>query len=315
MDNKKNDDNRGYIPPEKLSIPPIYILPPNLIKSLNWLFNFFFPWWILYLGFTYLSWFYLTPSIEKMATWNWDWVILIWLRNVFFLSIFAGGIHWWLYIRKKQSTNYKYFSLWPKEKSKKFLFKNQVKDNIFWSIFSGCTIWTIYEAMVLFMYASGRIQFVSWTEYPIYLFLCLIIMPFAGGVHFYIIHRFLHIPTIYRIAHAIHHRNVNTGPWSGISMHPIEHILYFSFFFVWIFIPVDPFIITLTGLWWGIGPAQSHAGFNKLILFKNKTLELSDYFHQLHHKHVELNYGNIYAPLDNVFKSFHDGKIAPRKKS
>ena len=49
----------------------------------------------------------------------------------------------------------------------------------------------------------------------------------------------------------------------------------------------------------------------KLVLFKNKTLELSDYFHHLHHKHFELNYGNIYAPLDNFFKSFHNGKIPP----
>ena len=68
------------------------------------------------------------------------------------------------------------------------------------------------------------------------------------------------------------------------------------------------------GIWFGVGPAQTHAGFNKLVLFKTKRLELADHFHHLHHKHFELNYGNIYAPIDCIFKSFHNGKIFPNKK-
>jgi len=313
MDSRINENGRGYAPQEEIKIPPVYHFPPPIIKSINWLFNFFFPWWIAYFAFAYLGWFYLSPSIEKMSVLGISWILLIWLRNVFLLTVFAGGIHWWLYIRKNQLLDYKYYSRWPNEKSNKFLFNNQVKDNIFWSIISGCTIWSLYECLILWMYASERIQVISWNENPLYLILCIFVMPFAGGVHFYFIHRFLHVPKIYKIAHAVHHRNVNTGPWTGISMHPLEHIPYFSFLLLWLLIPVNPYIITLTGLFWGIGPAQSHAGFDKLVLFKNKTLELSDYFHHLHHKHFELNYGNIYAPLDNLFKSFHNGKIPPKK--
>ena len=314
MNNTIKSKLKGYKPSDELIIPPIYSFPPKLLKSLNWLFNFFIPWWIVYLVFAYLSWFYLTPSIEKMAVWDFNWVLLIWLRNTCFLFIFAGGIHWWLYIRKKQSTNYKYYSTWPNEKSRKFLFKNQVKDNMFWSIISGCSIWTLYESFVLWMYASEKIQTISWFENSPYLILCVFLMPFFGGAHFYVIHRFLHIPIIYKVAHEIHHKNINTGPWSGISMHPLEHILYFSFIFVWLLIPVDPFVITLTGLWWGIGPAQSHAGFHKLVIFKSKTLKFSEYYHHLHHKYFELNYGNNYSPLDSLFNTFHNGKVSPKNK-
>ena len=53
---------------------------------------------------------------------------------------------------------------------------------------------------------------------------------------------------------------------------------------------------------------------SKLVLFKTKTLELADHFHHLHHKHFELNYGNIYAPIDPIFKTFHNGKTFPKKK-
>ena len=36
----------------------------------------------------------------------------------------------------------------------------------------------------------------------------------------------LHIPFLYKHVHALHHRNINVGPWSGLSMHPVEHIIY-----------------------------------------------------------------------------------------
>ena len=307
------NNSKGYIPTEEIKIPPFYSLPPPIIKSINWIFNFLFPWWIIYIGLAYISCYYLTPSLIQMSELSVNWIFLILIKNIFFLTIFAGGIHWWLYIRKNQLVEFKYYSSWPNENSKKFLFSNQVKDNMFWSIVCGCPIWTIYEAAAFWMQASGYTQVISWNANPLYLSLCVLLMPFLGAVHFYIIHRILHIPIIYRTAHQLHHRNVNTGPWSGISMHPLEHVLYFSVIGFWFIIPSDPFVITITGIWFGIGPAQTHAGFNKLLLFKSKTIELADHFHHLHHKHFELNYGNIWVPMDPIFKSFYNGKVSPKK--
>ena len=307
-------NDKGYVPDEEIKIPPFYKLPPPLIKSLNWLYNFFFPWWIFYLAMAYIGYLFIHIYPVLLSSFDWRLLSLVWAKNIFFLFLFAGTIHWWLYIRKSQTFKYKYYAKWPTENNSKVLFKNQVKDNMFWSLVSGCTIWTIFEAIALWMQASGKIEVFLWSERPLYLLFCMILMPFIGAIHFYIIHRILHFPFIYKIAHSLHHKNVNTGPWSGISMHPIEHLLYFSIMGIWFFIPSDPFVILLTGIWFGVGPAQSHAGFNKLVLFKTKSLELADHFHHLHHKHFDLNYGNIYAPIDNIFKSFHNGKIFPNKK-
>lgn len=66
-------------------------------------------------------------------------------------------------------------------------------------------------------------------------------------VHFYFCHRGMHPWSeagaasagrsgpwwdagglLYRVAHSWHHKSVNPGPWSGMSMHPLEHLLYFS---------------------------------------------------------------------------------------
>ena len=308
------ENNKGFTPENEIKIPPIYKIPPPIIQSINWLYNFFFPWWIPYFIMAYLSYLFIQINSQIMLNFDLKLFSFIWLKNFFFLFLFAGSIHWWLYIRKNQTLDYKYYAKWPTENNSKFLFKNQVKDNMFWSIVSGCTIWTAFESYVLWQQATGGVTVYLWSEEPLYLLLCTILMPFIGGVHFYIIHRILHIPIIYKIAHQLHHRNINTGPWSGISMHPIEHIFYFSIIILWAFVPADPFVVVLTGIWFGVGPAQSHAGFNKLVLFKTKTLELADHFHHLHHKHFELNYGNIYAPIDAIFKTFHNGKTPPKKK-
>ena len=37
------------------------------------------------------------------------------------------------------------------------------------------------------------------------------------------------------------------------------------------------------------------------------------YFHQLHHKYFEVNYGNALAPIDKIFDTWHDGSDAATK--
>lgn len=33
---------------------------------------------------------------------------------------------------------------------------------------------------------------------------------------------------LYSKVHSLHHKSYNTGPWSGLCMHPVEHICYYS---------------------------------------------------------------------------------------
>ncbi|MAI58385.1 MAG: hypothetical protein CML56_05305 [Rhodobacteraceae bacterium] len=53
-----------------------------------------------------------------------------------------------------------------------------------------------------------------------------------GSFHFYWVHRVLHWPPLYRISHARHDRNVNVGPWSVISMHPVDCLLFSTSFII-----------------------------------------------------------------------------------
>ena len=302
----------GFRPPDLEELPPIFKWPPRLKDGVVWLWkDMVFPYGIFYFTLAALTWRWLTPALSQMETLQPGWMFAIWLRNAALLCIVAGALHWWLYIKRGQGSELKFDARWPATHNRAFLWGNQVKDNLFWSLASGCTIWSLYEALTLWLYASGRVTPVAWGEAPLYLLAMAALVSFWVSFHFYWIHRWLHWPPLYRFAHELHHRNVNIGPWSGISMHPVEHLLYFSPVVLWWVVPVDPVIIIATGFFTGLGPAFSHSGFERIIVDKTagrKTaLPAGTYHHQLHHRYFEINYGNPRAPLDELFGTWHNG--------
>ena len=299
----------GYKPKERIEIPPLYSWPPRPVAAVRWLmFDLHFPWGFFFIFLSVFSWKFLSPTHETLRSLNLSWMAMVWLRNAVLLSSVAGTIHWVLYIRRFQKNEYKFDERWLQKNSRKFLCRDQVIDNIFWSLFSGVTVWSLFETLTLWMWASGRISKVNWGSDTVYLSFMLVAFFLLSGVHFWLIHSLLHWRPLYKYVHRLHHRNVTPGPWSGISMHPVEHILYFSFFLVWWVLPVHPLLILLTGLYKGIEPTVSHSGFQKITIGKKLKIEAGDFFHQLHHGLFKVNYGNNIVPLDALFGNWHDGE-------
>lgn len=307
MSSKPFNASSDYQPVTTISPPAIYAWPPRPLAALKYLLvDLLFPWNYMYIGLAVLCWAYLTPAMAAMANFDLDWIAMIWLRNAAVLTLFAGGLHWWLYMRHGQNEDFKFHKRWLDTDNNKFLWGDQVWDNMFWSLVSGVTIATAYEAITFWIYANGHLSIPAFADHPFYFVICVYGVFFLGTVHFYCIHRLSHWPPLYKISHELHHRNVNTGPWTGISMHPIEHLLYFSVMVIVWFIPVHPVIIVLISLWFVAGPAVSHSGFD-LLKLKNKSFSTGDWYHQLHHQYFDLNYGNTVTPLDKVFGSWHNG--------
>ena len=88
-------------------------------------------------------------------------------------------------------------------------------------------------------------------------------MPFWTEVHFYIVHRLIHWPQLHRAVHDLHHRNVNPTPWSGISMHPFKHLLYFSVILGACLIPAHPMVMLAILMHSSLGPGQGMPGSNR----------------------------------------------------
>jgi sterol desaturase/sphingolipid hydroxylase (fatty acid hydroxylase superfamily) len=126
-------------------------------------------------------------------------------------------------------------------------------------------------------------------------------------VHFYCIHRLIHVPVLYKYIHSVHHNSVNPSPWSSLSMHPIEHLLYWSDSLIHLIVPSHP-LLFLYGLQiTGTGAVVGHVGFDKVEVGEDGAIDTHAYAHYLHHKHFEVNYADGTTALDKLFGTWHDG--------
>ena len=171
-------------------------------------------------------------------------------------------------------------------RERRFTLNSQLRDNMLWTLTSGVFFWTAFEALMLWAMANGYAPMLLWAQNPVWFVALFLLTPLWISFHFYWIHRFLHWPPLYKRAHGLHHRNTNIGPWSGLSMHPIEHILFFSSVLIHWILSAHPIHI--------------------LFHIRN-ALALGNFHHQMHHRYFECNYGNLEVPWDKIFGSFHDG--------
>ena len=306
-------DARGeWQPGELIQTPPVFVWPPRPLAFLKWLFGFpgyLMPWNLFFVAVAIVSWLFLTPELERMTRFEPGWMIAIYLRNAALMTLFFGAWHLRLYVRKAQGKRYKYNNRWLSTNSKAFLFRNQTRDNVFWSVVSGCGVWSLYEAVTLWMYANGHLPYVDFRTNPVYFVLLLAAVGLMREVHFYWVHRLIHWKPLYKAAHYLHHKNVNIGPWSGLAMHPIEHLLYFTGVFLHWIIPSHPLHAMMHLVHAGLSPAAGHSGFDEVELKAGKTvLPNHNLFHYLHHRYFECNYGGDGSvPIDRWFGSFHNG--------
>ena len=304
-------EERGqWAPFKRISYGPAFAWPWSPIPFLKWVFGvpgFLLPWTIPYALLAVAIWLWLTPSLDTMRTLSPGWVLVVLTRNAVLAVIVYGGWHLWFYRWKKQGTHFKYNRQWPKDRAAGFAFGNQLYDNMFYTLAWGVPVWTAYEVALLWAYANGIAPMISFADHPVWFIAMFMIVPLIHEVGFYFAHRLVHFPLLYRWAHHVHHRNVNPGPWSGLSMHPIEHVFYLMPIALFFFIPAHPIHMINLASRLGVAPAQGHTGFDRLETGESSSVDVSYYAHYLHHRYFEVNYADGMVPLDKWFGSFHDG--------
>jgi len=310
--NETAREQRGEWKPSSAIRPvPLFAWPVRPLAVLTWLFGYpgyLLPWTAFYAAISLATWAYLTPPMSMMRAFSLDWVALIFARNLVLIVLIVSAWHLRLYVRRAQGDQYKYNRRWPKKgESPNFLFKDQVRENFFWTLLSAVPIWTAYEVLTLWAFANDFIPCVDWRVHPVYCTLLMVAIPIIHEFHFYWVHRLIHWPPLYRTVHYLHHKNVNPVPWSGLSMHPIEHLLYFSGVLIHWVLPSHPLhaLFHLQAL--AFFPAQGHSGFEQVLVNDKVSIPTGDYGHYLHHKLFECNYCNELVPLDKLFGTFHDG--------
>ena len=193
---------------------------------------------------------------------------------------------------------------------------SKVLHNMFYTIL-GIIQWTLVEGAFIHLYKSGKLPYVDATQTPRILFQTLvlsILLPPFRDVHFYFAHRFIHTRPLYKYVHSLHHRNTDTEPFSGLAMHPVEHMYYFTCYAPSLVLPLllgeafvlSPFLVFWMGVHLVISPAASHSGYEDHFS--------ADLHHYLHHRYCECNY-SAGINFDAIFGTYKASLVEVKPKS
>ena len=305
--NKRGD----WAPNGALQNAPIFVWPPQPTKFLKWLPAYFLPWNVLFMALGALYWFYLTPSVETMKTPAIGWIAYLLVRNSVGVLLIYGALELRLYMRRAQGGGFKYNAKFPADTpSNVFMFQSQNIDNMIRTFGTGLPIWTAYEALGLWCYSNGYGPWTTFAAHPVWLACFGLVLPLFHEFHFYCIHRLIHVPILYKWIHSVHHNSINPSPWSSLSMHPVEHLLYWSDSLIHLILPSNPLLLLYHLHITGTGAVVGHVGFDKMVVGPDSAIDTHAFAHYLHHKYFEVNYGDGAIPLDKLFGTWHDGTKA-----
>lgn len=293
-----------------LTVNPLWYWPPQPQAVFRWYWDSWFPISInlAIVGLAFASLYGAAPTLDQ-AQEPGLWMAAILVRNLVLVFLLAHGLHMLFHASELQGLDHKYDPRPYPRSGRVFTFDNQLWDNMFWSLASGVTIWSAYEVLIWWAMANGYAGTWAWNDGAFWFLAIFFLIPIWESFYFYWIHRLLHSDLFYRF-HALHHRNTDIGPWSGLSMHPVEHVFYFGTALIHFVVPTHPVHLICHLMFFGLYAIITHTGFEGIWAAGRKRIHLGNFHHQLHHRYFEVNYGTLEVPWDKLFGTFHDGSEA-----
>lgn len=153
----------------------------------------------------------------------------------------------------------------------------------------GVLIGTAWEVLFNRWFASGAMPIATldvMQQKPVGLFglaLGAAISSVVNDAHFYWTHRWLHTRWLYAHVHKDHHQSYNPQPFSGLSMHWFESVVYFS---------ADPLLALFCPKWVCRISTKSHIVFPLGGHCGHGSMHIeSSCNHYIHHAKFNWNYG------------------------
>lgn len=270
---------------------------------------------VLYSGSDY-------PAFGRAKTYELEWIVPIIARDLIATWLIAGMWDWFLYFSPLREKLHKY-KLNPNYPG----FAQMKHDAIASTIASLCG--ACIEVVLCHYWATGAlvgaIDPESGSALPLFggesthktwlTIVWAITITHWRVPHFYFVHRVMHpwkcanFPDLgkylYNWVHKQHHKSHNPTAFSGTNMHVVEATLYYSAALIPVAFGQHPCIAVGCIIDCAVGAWLGHDGF--------QWPGSGDYFHQLHHKHFDCNYGAMHFPMDKWFGTFADSSKAVSK--
>lgn len=199
--------------------------------------------------------------------------------------------------------------------SKKFqILKIQLKEarksdflrEIKYSLLSGFITAFIVAFLLRTSLKNNSLIYSDLNEYPTYwLLVSYALSILFHDTWFYWLHRFFHVPWIYKHVHNVHHLSVNPSPWTSFSFHFFEAIgeglVIIPLAFI---VPLHPYTLVFFGFSIFAINVYGHLGyeiapkwFRQSFLFE---LINTSVYHNLHHSKFKGNYGLYFRIWDRM---------------
>jgi ring-1,2-phenylacetyl-CoA epoxidase subunit PaaE len=174
---------------------------------------------------------------------------------------------------------------------------DQIKGEVYNTILVTITS-TLFTGIIFYFKDSG------WTKFYVdtgkfgwwYEVLAIIIVLLISDGWFYWTHRWLHHPKIYKYVHAVHHKSLDTTPYTTFSFHPIEGVLNT----VWVLplvmvMPVSLFALGIVQVVGMFNNIKSHFGYELYPKFFAKVFPFNQLITSTHHNIHHTRYNGNYA--------------------
>eukprot|EP01065_Artemidia_motanka_P025134 TRINITY_DN3001_c0_g1_i1.p1 TRINITY_DN3001_c0_g1~~TRINITY_DN3001_c0_g1_i1.p1 ORF type:complete len:438 (+),score=73.36 TRINITY_DN3001_c0_g1_i1:66-1379(+) len=250
---------------------------------------------LVWLIMTFVAYFVFPYDYDGAAWWSPSFLRTRAAVNVSMTWAYYGFWHWGVYGKR-----------WARRKFDRSCdgpTLARMVHNVWYSTL-GALQWTAWECVFAHLYATGKVDYLRDGEAfgtatgIIQTTALILLVPVFREIHFYCAHRLIHFRALYRYVHSLHHRNSDPEPFSGLAMHPIEHLYYYACMAAPLYVTCSPIVMAWIGLHAAISPACPHSG--------HEDHWHSDQFHYVHHARFDCNFGIPAVPLDRWFGTYRE---------
>lgn len=139
-----------------------------------------------------------------------------------------------------------------------------------------------------------------------YYFCVFPVLFIMHDLYFYIMHRIMHHPALFKYIHLVHHKSTNPSPWAAYAFHPLEAIIEQGIVIIFYFtLPIHITHLAIFFLFSIIYNVYGHLGyelypkgFNRTKIGKWINTSIN---HNQHHQYFKGNYGLYTLIWDRLF--------------
>jgi lathosterol oxidase len=151
-------------------------------------------------------------------------------------------------------------------------------------------------------YTAIYLEVKSFTDW-LYAFFSLALAMFIHETYYYWLHRWMHLPGVYRLIHKVHHESRITSAWTAFAFHPLEGLLEGLILPLIVFIlPLHPYTIVVHLSLMTLTAAVNHLDIEVYPSgFYNKApwkWLIGATHHSHHHRFYTVNYGLYFTLWD-----------------